>query len=390
MERQHDNEVQEIIKNLMRPQPTFIGIEGGPCGGKTTLVERAKVRAQELGLDLVVLPEVASQHINRLTENGLTLPWLMQHDREGYVAVETAILADILEQSRAAKTQYAGSETLILSDRVDIKSYVTPSEYNKLCKKLSISTAAALHSTDTLLYLPSVATLAPHLYDSLKSTNVARYESLAEAKTTCANNFATIKTHPELHVLGGHDFEIEMESGLNYIFAKDNEYEAKWIPTDSQMAADFIDQAQADGHLLNVNYITQTYHQADDGTAFRLRHGRGLDDHDYYHFAIKEKTPTGNKEIRRTIDLTTYKKLLQETACIGQLEKRRYSVLHNWQLWHCDEVGDTNGPSAFWIFEAEVSHPDELQTLKLPANLEPVDFDTKQYAIDNLAKFANL
>jgi putative protein kinase ArgK-like GTPase of G3E family len=32
----------ELLHKLMQPRPIVIGIEGGPCGGKTTLAEKLK------------------------------------------------------------------------------------------------------------------------------------------------------------------------------------------------------------------------------------------------------------------------------------------------------------------------------------------------------------
>lgn len=390
MERQYNNqEVQEVLTNLMRPEPTFIGIEGGPCGGKTTLVERAKERAIELGKELVVLPEVATQHIERLQTEGITIPWLLENDREGYLAFEAAILQDILAQRQAAKEAYAGQDVIVLSDRTDIKSYVTTDEYQQMCDELAINPTDALHGSDTLLYLPSVATVAPERYASLKATNASRYETLAEAQRTCQRNLSDIKTHPELHILLADDFEAAIEKGLGYIFAGDNEYEAKWTTATNAEGENLLWEIASKGNLLNHTHMSQSYHQAADGTNFRLRRGVGDDGRNYYHFSIKEKTPFGNREHRRTIDKATDAMLYENTETLGWLSKVRYSVLYQGQLWHCDQI-ENQDAEPFWIFEAEVSHPDELQKLSLPRGLRPSDFDTKQYAIDNLAKLANL
>jgi len=377
---------EELVSRLMSPQPRVIGIEGGPCGGKSTLTERVVSEAEQRGVPVYVLPEVATKHILRLAENGLSIAELAVNDREGYLAFQAAVLGDINERIIAAKQQFAGTDTLIISDRLSNRPYITPEEYVGLCHQLGYDTEEVMHGyVDKVIYLPSVSKVAPDLYEQFQLSNKVRYESLAEAQATCDRTLASVASHPELHIIAdGYDFEAKMRRALNHVFSGDNEFEAKWFPASEAELIEFIEAKGANGEVLNTVDMVQTYHRLAGGTTYRLRSGTGSDGQEFYHFALKQHQEFGNKELRRIISEEEHWALSQE-LCVGHLFKRRYVIVDNWQIWHFDHLLARDGSSS-WVVEAEVSDPAELSSLTHPIQLEDAsDFKTEAYALGNVA-----
>lgn len=374
------------MRNLLAPQPVIIGIEGGPCGGKTTLTEQIVAEAESRGQPVYVLPEVATKHILKLHEQGFSIPELAANDREGYLAFQMAVLGDINQRLISAKKEFAGTDTLILSDRLSNRPYITGEEYEELCRRLGYGPNEVIQNhVDKVIYLPSVAKVAPELYGELQLTNTARYETLDQAIATCDRTLSSVAAHPELHIVAdGQDFDAKMRRAKNLAFDNQNEYETKWRPADEVELVEWIKAKQKAGEVLNSIEIGQSYHRLPDGTTYRLRAGTGSDGQDFYHFTVKQRHEYGSREINRIITEQQYQTLADQ-PCQGWLFKKRFVVLDNWQVWHCDFIMD--GDEGFWIVEAEVTCPEEIDNIQCPVAMVDANyFKTEDYASRNLPR----
>lgn len=371
-ERRYYQEQRELLEKLQRPQPTVVAIEGGPCSGKTTLVNRLVRESESGGRPVAVLPEAATRHITKLSEAGIDIGWLAQHDREGFLAFERDVLRTILEDVEAAKAAYAGTDTILVADRMDIGAYVSQYEYEQILAALGEEMPPIMRHADKVVYLPSVAQEAPELYEGLKSTNAARYESLEQAIGTCEANLWAVARHPELSVFwGGFDtFEDKMAAASDAVLHPESEKEVKFRPRPgSHNAAELV---IASSDLVASAYIDQSYHRM-DGTVFRLRVTTTDRDEMVYSFTIKTGEGIERTELQRLISREEYETLRRCPQVGGTLTKERYTLLRNdsgakdeaagtqKRLWVADKYFDRRLEE--WFLEADVHTVEEADGL---------------------------
>jgi predicted ATPase len=157
---------------------TRIVITGGPCAGKTHVVEELRHR---FGDTMLVVPEVASMLLGngypRPSEEGFTDRWLD--------AFQSSVLSVQLnmenEYEHMARQR---SIPLIIYDRgiLDGAAYLGKGR-DYFLKKNNLSLSEVTSRYDAVIHLESVAVSNPELYRALKESNPARYESPEEAMT---------------------------------------------------------------------------------------------------------------------------------------------------------------------------------------------------------------
>lgn len=335
---------EQLLEHLLQPRPTVIGIEGGPCSGKTTLVER--LQASTGDRPLVVLPEAATEHIAKLAERGLTVPELAMNDRPGFLTFERDVLETIIDNIEQAQAQHAGTDAIIVADRCDIGAYLTDDEYQDILASLGRPLPPMLDLVDQLYYLPSVAIESPEKYDQLKTTNAARYETCEQAQATCRANLAAVRRHPELHVAWGGDFETKIDHLVQSILAPENETELALEYHDASAITRDIRSAQHHGRLLAHSRIGQSYHQLDD-REFRLRQVTTDRGEVLHFFTIKTGQGLTRHELQRRLTTNEYELLHQMPQVGNTLHKSRYEFLarhmldsrgmRKWTADHYDE-----------------------------------------------------
>lgn len=316
--------VTELFERLMAPQPTVIGIEGGPCSGKTTLVER--LQATDSERPVIVLPEAATEHIIKLAERGLTVPELAANDREGFLAFEADVLQTIITNIEQAREQYAGTDAIIVADRCDIGAYLSDAEHQQLLHLLGRDMPPMLDLVDRLYYLPSVALEAPEKYDELKTNNDARYETLEQAQATCRANLAAVRRHPEIHVAWGGEFEAKLDHLVSSIMQPEVETElALEYFSATSITAD-IRAAKRFGRFLSYSRIVQSFHEK-DGHEFRLRQVTTDRGETLHFFTVKTGEGLTRRELQRHLTTGEYATLQQLPQVGNTLEKARYEFL---------------------------------------------------------------
>jgi hypothetical protein len=365
----HDPEYQkqrELLEELMAPQPVVIGLEGGPCSGKTTLTNEIAAQAERLDRPFVALPEAATHHIEKVMAEGKTIPELAAHDRPGYLEFQRDVLRTIVTNIERAKTVHAGTNAILLIDRPDIGAYVTPDEYRQVLDELGYAKAPIHALVDKLVFLPSVASEQPALYADLRTTNRARYETSAdEAAAVCAANLRAVQTHPELEVAWGGEFTEKIKHLAAMVLQPELEGEIKQGVPNADAEA-FIRKAIQNGNLLNILTIGQSYHDL-GGQEFRLRQSSGDDGGMHYYLTIKTGEGAFRHELQRALAEDEYE-LLQRAKRIGNaLLKLRHVVLDDAdesgrrRLWFADRYIEPELPE--WHFETEVKDDTELEEL---------------------------
>lgn len=317
--------IQEIITELHAPQPTVIALEGGPCGGKTTVVNRLVQYSEQYGRPVVVLPEAATEHIAKLQDAGLSIPDLLVNDREGFLAFEADVLKTIVANIETAKKQWKDQDALIVSDRSDIGAYVTAEEYDRIMQSIGHDKPPLLTYVDKLVYLPSLAREDAERYESLLVTNTSRYETAEQAIDTCRRTLGAVAIHPEMSVYWGGDFEDKVGRIRDEIFNPEREVESKFTadgPVDYAVVADMLDEMTAG--QLSESYITQSYHTLGEHE-FRLRESQLPSGRSVYHYSVKTGEGDVRQELTRLLTREQYEEL-RTAPSRGELQKirRRY------------------------------------------------------------------
>lgn len=367
---------KELLKRLSSPQPTVIGIEGGPSGGKTTLTRRL----QAIGSDrkVVCLPEAATEHILKLEAAGISVGELEIADRAGWLSFEADVLRTIAESIEAAKSKYAGTDTIIIADRCDIGAYVTPEEYRILQKALEMNLPPMLGSVDAVYYLPSLARLSPGLYLKHKASNPARHETVTRAQEVCDRNLSAIARHPELHIAWGGNFAETIDALSEQILQPEREQELKLRP----LSRSAMESAFSAGAVMSSSQITQSYHEL-DGQMFRLRETVTEFNEVVYHFTRKQGAGYERHELQRLLSPGEYRALRSTPQIGATLSKRRCTVLvddaadrSRRRAWVVDRYGD--GTVHLETDVANRTEPDRL--LAAMPGFEIVDESAAQMA----------
>jgi predicted ATPase len=189
-----------------------IVLTGGPCSGKTTILQALR---EEFADSVVVVPEVATLLLaNGFPVPGRHLPW----SAEWQAALQAAILPlqQSLEQAYmlVAREQAAG---LVVCDRgtLDGAAY-TPGGVDEFCRRFDLDLDQMLAHYEAVIHLESLATAAPEKYG--KDGNLSRFESLSEAQRLEQATRVAWARHPRHLVIDGRQaFDTKMAEVLRVV-----------------------------------------------------------------------------------------------------------------------------------------------------------------------------
>lgn len=156
-----------------------IVLTGGPCGGKTTALNRIREHFTAQGIHVFTVPEVPTL----VTAAGWSY---LTPNRDFYYEGEKIIMELQLtledEMERLAKT-FGDEPCLIICDRgmLDISAYITAEMYDELCQSCHTSRQELLHGGryDAVIHLVTAADGAEQFYTT--ANNAQRYEKADEA-----------------------------------------------------------------------------------------------------------------------------------------------------------------------------------------------------------------
>lgn len=352
---------REVLAELRKPHPTVIAIEGGPCSGKTTLMERLRATAGER--QVVFLPEAATEHIAALQAKDIDIAQLPHTDRAAWLRLERDILGTIVGNLEQARETYAGTDAIIVTDRCDIGAYVTPEEHARLLNELGLLMPPMLSHVDQLYFLPSLARIDMDRYEVIRRRNPARVESADRARQVCARNLESVARHPELHIAWGGEFEETLRRLADSVVQPELESEIKLQPVlgEEPMAA-FLRSS----HEVARSAIVQTYHEL-DGTTFRLREVMTEQGERLRYFTTKRGEGVHRREVQRQVDEMTFN-LLGACPRVGEpLLKERTLLLRDEldgkkRAWACDRYFDRR--IGEWSIETDVRDEAEAALLR--------------------------
>ena len=156
----------------------LVVLTGGPCAGKTTVLESLW---KTFGYRIITLPEMAT-YLLKVGIYPPPNPW-SQEWQDGFqkVIISSQLSAEEIAIANCAIDQ---DIRVVVCDRgiLDGAAYV-PGGPEEFCKKFNCPAVNVVCSRyDLVIHLESLTTINPDLYLKLKDTNPQRFESLDEAR----------------------------------------------------------------------------------------------------------------------------------------------------------------------------------------------------------------
>lgn len=183
--------------NINTKKTHIISLTGGPCAGKTAVLEALE---QHYPGKVLVVPEVATL----LLEGGFPVPGRdLDWSEEWQAAFQSAILPlqHSLEEAYLLRAAARGHR-LVIADRgmLDGAAY-TPGGVEAFCERYHLNEEEAHGRYAAVLHLESLATAAPDKYG--KGNNEHRFEPLERAQALELATRAAWHRHPNRQILDG-------------------------------------------------------------------------------------------------------------------------------------------------------------------------------------------
>lgn len=204
----------------MENKITKIVLTGGPCGGKTTALDRVTEHFTKQGYKVFTVPEVPTM----VTQSG----WNYLTDNKDFYYEGELVILQLqlaLEDSitRMARTILPYQPCIIICDRgtMDISSYITKEMWEELMAHEHQTYDSLLARYDAVLHLVTAADGAEQFYTT--ANNAQRYEQANEEGFRIARMLdgkvkAAWSAHPHHRIIDNSgDFETKIQRVLQEI-----------------------------------------------------------------------------------------------------------------------------------------------------------------------------
>ena len=188
-----------------------IVLTGGPCGGKTTSIQKIVENFTELGYKVIVVPEAATLIINMgikpFGENALS-----SFEFQKLILSTVSYLESIA--MNAAKS--SSTDTLIICDRgaLDSKAYIDKKGFKKLLKHFDKKELDYMNEYDLVLHLRTAALGKEEFYTL--DNNGARTETKEQARVKDNLTLNSWLGHPKLKIIGNESNFDEKQNRVIY------------------------------------------------------------------------------------------------------------------------------------------------------------------------------
>jgi hypothetical protein len=203
-------------ESLMAKRITTIHVGGGPCCGKTEILQAAQQQLTTKRTKVLTLPEMATLwHLAGFDYGALAVTGTP----EQRIATQAAFARHWLAQLDAAlmlARSYPAYNWIILTDRgpIEAKAYIGPDEFAQLCQRSGWSEDWLRCRCDAALHLRTAAFGQGYSAES----NPARREQPHEARALDERLLAAMQGHPRLVVIDNSpDFQTKLQASLEAI-----------------------------------------------------------------------------------------------------------------------------------------------------------------------------
>lgn len=197
-----------------------IVITGGPCSGKSTMLNLIENTFKEKGYKVIIVSETATE----LIRGGVT-PFGGQENMFIFQDYLLSLQFKKEEVYEKAAMEMDAEKIIILYDRglLDNKAYVSKEEFETILDKFNTTENELIDRYDLVLHLVTTANGAEEHYTL--ANNTARSESLEDARRIDELTLNAWIGHPRLRIFDNStDFEGKVERVLREIYNDLDEY----------------------------------------------------------------------------------------------------------------------------------------------------------------------
>lgn len=349
-------------------------LTGGPCGGKSTAINKIYQDLSERGYKVLIVPETATELINsRITVNLV-----------GNVRFQELLFYKQLkkeEMYRVVASEIKNDKVVIIYDRglVDNKAYMTQNVYEGILKKFNTNESEIKARYDAVFHLVTAADGKEDFYTT--KNNNARTETLEEARNLDKRCIEAWLGHDKLKIIDNStDFDEKISRLLNEIHFVIGD------PLPVEIERKFLIKKP------NIEAISKLYPVAvcdifqfwlsENSLNVDERRVRsyGIDNNYTYYYTEKKQYNEGRIEIEERISEKEYLRFLPDMK--SKLRKKRYCIVYNSQYIKLD-IFDFDQDMA--IVEVELS--DIKEEVKIPDVFEVIKEVTndEKYLNKNIA-----
>ncbi len=356
-----------------------IVITGGPCGGKSSALERVKKDFSALGWTVLTVPETATELIS-----GGVAPWTCGTPTE-YQRYQMHLQREKERAFVSAAKNMPAEKILIVCDRgmLDNLAYMSLEDFKAIAAEMGESLVAFRDSYDAVFHLVTAADGAECAYTT--ANNSARIETPAEARDLDARVISAWTGHPHFRVVDNStDFEGKLSRLTAEIAVFLGEPEPREI--ERKFLIEYPDTAYLEG-LPNCarTEIVQTYLKTAPGRVERIRQ-RGQDGDFVFFHTVKYGSGTKRMELEERISREEYLALLlRADPARRSIVKSRFCLTHGGKYFEIDVF-------PFWSDKAylEIELKTEDEEFAIPDFIKVIRDVTDEKEYGNAALAARL
>lgn len=375
---------QNTITTMLKPKIHWIFFTGGPCGGKSTLLNKARQYLEQRGWKVFVIHEAATF----LFGSGLSIN---ANHLTGKEFQEFLIRYQLMTQSiiAAAAAKSKNNKVVILCDRsvIDSEAYVGRKMFQELLKAQGLTKFSTLHDNDPyVIHCETAAIGAPEAYSL--ANNPTRTETAAQAKEKDKLLHLAYNGIPHkatLKNIKGQGIEEKCREGIRIIMHALGEP----VPTEHENKYLITLESLANIKELYDPYrcvIRQDYLKSRPGISERIRQ-RGHGNEWFYYHTIKKPMPGGGRyEDEQMINRALFNELMfRKDDMFNQIKKDRYCFTVKGLYFEFDYFkGKINefDSKKYGILEIETTSANP--TIKIPRGIKLVKEVTHDPAFSNV------
>ena len=309
-----------------------IVITGGPCGGKSTALERIKSEFEKINYKVFIVNETATELIN----SGATMADCgVVEFQKNLLKMQLAKEESILGCAKALEEKY--EKILVVFDRgaMDARAYTTKEEFDKILSDTNKDIVSLRDRYDAVFHLVTAADGAVEHYTL--SNNSARSETPKEAVIRDKKLISAWCGHPHLRIIDNRtDFDGKLNRLIKEIKASLGE------PKPVEIERKFLIEYPDISYLESLDFcrgieISQTYYIDEKGKRLRVRKRGEKNNFIYFKTEKRQISPVSRIEIEDVITENEYEKELNNAKeILGKIIKTRYCLVSGNRYFELD------------------------------------------------------
>ena len=305
-----------------------IVLTGGPCGGKTTALNRLRDRFQSLGWRVFTVPETATLMSAGGVQLGNIPPGGVIRRQSNFLSVHLA-----LEDSFFDIAAETGEPAVVFCDRgaMDYSVYMPDAAWQALLDERGWTPISLCQRYDAAIHLVTAAIGAESAYTT--ANNAARSETLEQARKRDESTRRAWIGHPHLHVIDNSTgFDDKVRRVIEVVSHRIG------VPAPARLLRKFLVRpcATLPVHSVEIE-IELTCLRTSDGSESRLRRrGQGKS----FSYALTIKSPATEGGNVRETPLTGreyFAMLSQADPARRPVKKRRRCFLYDNHYFEFDD-----------------------------------------------------